>query len=43
MKYYKVTWMDANGENVFSDPIEKWSDAETYRREIGGDAVILRY
>ena len=43
MRYFKVQWTDADGNKRLSDPIEKWTDAETYRREIGGDAELLRY
>lgn len=42
MRYWRVLWTDAEGEH-FSDPIEKWTSAELYRREIGGDAELLRY
>ena len=43
MRYFKVTWTDKNGSRQFSDPIEKWTNAEHFRREIGGDAEILHY
>ena len=43
MTYYRVQWTDADGNKQLSDPIEKWTDAEMYRREIGGDAVLLKY
>lgn len=42
MRYWRVFWTDEAGEH-FSDPIEKWTDAEIYRREIGGSAELLRY
>jgi hypothetical protein len=43
MRYFKVSWTNGAGQRVYSDPIQKWTDAETYRREIGGDAELLRY
>ena len=43
MRYFKVQWTDAEGNKQLSAPIEKWTDAEMYRREIGGDAELLRY
>ena len=42
MKYFRITWTDENGQHI-SDPIEKWTDAEMFRREIGGNAELLRY
>ena len=42
-RYFKVMWTDAGGAVQFSTPLDKWTDAELYRREIGGDAEILRY
>lgn len=43
MRYWRVHWTDSEGLDHFSDPIEKWTDAELYRREIGGNAELLRY
>ncbi len=43
MRYWKVQWTDAEGNKQQSAPIEKWTDAEMYRRQIGGDAELLRY
>lgn len=43
MRYFKVQWTDDDGNTQLSDPIEKWTDAELYRLEIGGDAELLRY
>ena len=43
MRYWKVQWTDKTGAIQLSDPITRWTDAETYRREIGGDAALLRF
>lgn len=43
MRYFKIMWTDQTGTRQFSDPIEKWTDAELYRRAIGGDAELLSY
>ncbi len=44
MRYFKITWTDAaTGERHYSYPLTRWTDAELYRREIGGDAEILIY
>lgn len=43
VRYFRVMWTDSDGKKVFSDPIDKWTDAEMYRREIGGDAEVLSY
>ena len=43
MRYWKIKWTDAEGETQLSEAIEKWTDAEMYRREIGGNAELLRY
>jgi hypothetical protein len=43
MRYWKVQWTDAEGKKQLSDPIEKWTDAEMFRRAIGGAAELLRY
>lgn len=43
MRYFRVMWTDDTGARVLSDPLTTWIDAELYRREIGGDATILRY
>lgn len=43
MRYYRVIWNDENGAEKLSAPIEKWTDAELYRREIGGNAKLLQY
>jgi len=43
MRYFKVIWTNSTGARQLSDPITKWTDAEMYRREIGGDAEILSY
>ena len=43
MRYWKVIWTDAQGNKQMSAPISKWTEAELYRREIGGDAQLLRY
>lgn len=43
MRYYRVRWIDQAGVEHLSDPIEKWTYAELYRREIGGNAELLQY
>lgn len=43
MRYWRVCWLDAEGVEHLSDPIQKWTDAELYRRQIGGNARLLRY
>lgn len=42
MRYFRVYWCDASGPN-YSDPLERWTDAEEYRRTIGPHAEILKY
>ncbi len=42
-RYFRVQWTDAAGNKQLSEPIGKWTDAEIFRREIGGDAELLRY
>lgn len=42
-KYWKVQWTDSEGNKVLSSPISKWTDAEMYRREIGGDAELVSF
>ena len=42
MRYFRVFWVDSAGEH-FSDPILTWTSAEIYRREIGDNAIVLRY
>lgn len=42
MRYFRVTWTE-QGITRFSDPITTWTEAELYRREIGGDAAIISY
>jgi hypothetical protein len=34
---------DAIFNTLLSDPIEKWTAAEIYRRELGGNAELLQY
>jgi hypothetical protein len=40
MHYFRVTWIE-DGVVKLSDPIDKWTDAEIYRRAVGGE--ILSY
>ena len=43
MHYYRIQFSDTSGAVCLSDPITTWTDAELYRRAIGGDATLLRY
>lgn len=38
MKYYRVRWVDDDGMH-YSDPLMRWTDAELFRREVGGELI----